>query len=110
MDKQTMNVKKMKPALFRPPYGVTNPNLKRAIKKGKYITIGWSIRSLDTAIKDKKKLLSRIGGHVKPGDIILLHDSMEHTANILPELIETILKKGFQIKGLDEMLNIHAYA
>lgn len=99
-----------KPVLFRPPYGITNPNLKKAIKRGNYITLGWSIRSLDTTIKDKEKLLSRIGDRLKPGDIILLHDSMEHTANVLPELIETILNKGYQVKGIDEMLNIRAYA
>ncbi|MCD6010487.1 MAG: polysaccharide deacetylase family protein [Flavipsychrobacter sp.] len=99
-----------KPVLFRPPYGITNPALKKAIKKGRYLTIGWSVRSLDTTIKDKEKLLSRISRRIKPGDIILLHDSMEHTANLLPELIETIFKKGYKIKGIDEMLNIRAYA
>lgn len=99
-----------RPILFRPPYGITNPNLKKAISRGNYVTLGWSIRSLDTTIKDKKKLLSRISDRIRPGDIILLHDSMEHTANILPELIETILKKGYRIKGIDEMLNIRAYA
>ncbi len=99
-----------RPVLFRPPYGITNPNLKKAIQKGRYLTIGWSVRSLDTTIKDKEKLLSRISRRMKPGDIILLHDSMEHTANLLPELIETIFKKGYQIKGIDEMLNIRAYA
>lgn len=99
-----------KPVIFRPPYGITNPNLKRAIKKGKYLTIGWSVRSLDTTTKDKEKLLSRITDRLKPGDIILLHDSMDHTTDMLPEIINAIREKGFTIKGIDEMLNISAYA
>jgi peptidoglycan-N-acetylglucosamine deacetylase len=100
----------VKPLMFRPPYGVINPNVKSAIKKGRYIPIGWSIRSLDTTIKDKEKLLNRIISQLRPGAIILLHDTMEITMQILPQLIETIRGEGYEIKGLDEMLNIRAYA
>jgi peptidoglycan-N-acetylglucosamine deacetylase len=109
MDGEVIRTTGLKPALFRPPYGVTNPNVKRAVKNGRYIPIGWSIRSLDTMAKDKQKLLSRITGNMKGGDIILLHDSVEMTANMLPELIEEINKKGFKIVALDKMLNITAY-
>ena len=34
------------PRFFRPPYGVTNPNLRKAVTQGGFISIGWSIRSL----------------------------------------------------------------
>uniref|UniRef100_UPI0025CBD307 polysaccharide deacetylase family protein n=1 Tax=uncultured Mucilaginibacter sp. TaxID=797541 RepID=UPI0025CBD307 len=75
---------------------VINPALASAIKWEKYIPIGWNIRSFDTRIKDKQKLLSRITGQLKPGSIILLHDSMAITAAILPELIK-------QIKDIKEL-------
>ncbi len=98
------------PLLFRPPYGVMNPNLAKAIKEGGYTTIGWSIRSFDTKAKDKEKLLSHITGQLKPGAIILLHDSRQITAEILPELIKRIHDKGYKIVRADKMLNIQAYA
>ena len=98
------------PLLFRPPYGVMNPNLAKAIKEGGYTPIGWSIRSFDTKAKDKEKLLSRITGQLKPGAIILLHDSMQITAEILPELIKRIQDNGYKIVRADKMLNIQAYA
>lgn len=110
IDTAVMNIIGLKPALFRPPYGVMNPNLKKAIKKAGYTPVGWSIRSLDTVIKDKPKLLSRITKQIKPGAIILLHDSVEITADILPELIVQIKNKGFSIVRLDKMLNVTAYA
>ena len=72
--------------------------------------VGWSIRSFDTRIKDEQKLLERILKQLKPGSIILLHDSMEITAAILPELITQIKSKGFNIVRLDKMLNIAPYA
>jgi len=110
MDKEVMKVTGLKPVLFRPPYGVMNPNLSIAIEWGKYTPIGWSIRSFDTRIKDKQMLLSRIMKQIKPGAIILLHDSMEITAAILPELIQQLTTQGYKIVRLDKMLNINAYA
>ncbi len=110
MDEEVKRVIGQKPVLFRPPYGVTTPNMSNVVLKGKYIPIGWSIRSLDTTAKDKQKLLLRITGQMKPGDIILLHDSIEMTADMLPELIETIRNKGFRIERLDKMLKVNAYA
>ena len=100
----------VEPLLFRPPYGVINPALASAIKRGKFTSIGWNIRSFDTRINDKQKLTSRIIGQLKPGSIILLHDSMEITASILPELINQIKREGYRIVRLDKMLNINAYA
>ena len=110
MDNEVKAVTGLKPLLFRPPYGVINPALASAIKWDKYTPIGWNIRSFDTRIKDKQKLTSRIIGQLKPGSIILLHDSMEITAAVLPELITMIKSNGYKIVRLDKMLNINAYA
>ena len=54
MDQEMEKVIGVKPKLFRPPYGVTNPNLKKAIVSGRYTPVGWSVRSMDTVIKDEK--------------------------------------------------------
>ena len=59
MDDEMERVTGLKPKLFRPPYGVTNPNLKKAIINGGYTPVGWSVRSMDTVIKDEKKLLDK---------------------------------------------------
>ncbi len=110
MDDAVEQVAGVRPRMFRPPYGVMNPNLARAIKRGGYSPIGWNIRSLDTTAKDKQTLLLRITGQLRPGAIILLHDSMQITADILPQLIEEIKAKGYRIVRADELLNVKAYA
>ncbi len=88
--------------LFRPPFGITNPSIAKALKVSGMCSIGWDIRSFDTIIKDPQKLISRICGKLRPGSIILLHDNMEITSLILDELIETIQKKGYKIVPLPE--------
>ena len=35
--------------LFRPPFGVTNPTIAKAVRQLGYTSIGWSIRTLDLA-------------------------------------------------------------
>ncbi|HEX5153718.1 MAG TPA: polysaccharide deacetylase family protein [Parafilimonas sp.] len=98
-----------KPHLFRPPYGVTNPNLRRAIINGNYIPVGWSVRSYDTIIKDEKKLLRRVTRNIKPGDIFLFHDTRKTTLNILPTFIQHLQQKGYDIVRLDKLLHVNAY-
>src|SRR5690606_18782535 len=41
-----------KPKFFRPPFGVTNPSVAKAVQYTKQQVIGWSNRSLDTVTLD----------------------------------------------------------
>ena len=97
-----------KTKLFRPPYGVTNPALKRAIKDLNFHTIGWNIRSLDT-INSVEKTVQRVKKQLSPGSIILFHDNREHIAEILKTFLEYAKSENYEIVPLDELLNIKAY-
>ena len=110
MDKEVNNIIGKTPKLFRPPYGVTNPNLKKAIVRGNYIPVGWSMRSMDTVIKDEKRLLNKVTSKIKPGAIFLFHDTSDATVAVLPAVINQIQAKGYTIVRLDKMLNLQAYA
>ena len=109
MDDEMERVIGLKPKLFRPPYGVTNPNVKKAIIKGGYTPVGWSVRSLDTVIKDEKKLLDKINVGIEPGAVFLFHDTSKTTLDVLPEFIEEVKKRGYKIVPLDKMLALNAY-
>ncbi|NDP28151.1 MAG: polysaccharide deacetylase family protein, partial [Flavobacterium sp.] len=61
----------MKPQLFRPPYGVTNPSIRRALEVTKHKVIGWNIRSLDGILKNEKIIFARIKDRIAPGGIVL---------------------------------------
>jgi len=110
MDNAMNSVIGKTPKLFRPPYGVTNPNLKKAIIQGNYIPVGWSIRSLDTVIKNEQKLLNKVTRQIKPGAVFLFHDTSNATVAILPAVIKHIQANGYEIIRLDKMLNLQAYA
>lgn len=81
---------------FRPPYGVTNPNIKSALKKTNLISVGWNIRSYDTSIQNADKIKKRILNRLKPGSIILLHDRLDFMPELLDQLIAEIHRKGYK--------------
>ena len=97
-----------KTKLFRPPYGITNPNLKSAIKDLDFYTIGWSLRSFDT-IANSDKTLKRLKNRLSSRDIILFHDNREHIVDILKGFLEYTTKEGYEIVRVDQLLNIKAY-
>ena len=99
-----------RPKLFRPPYGVTTPNMKTVMQQGGFTAIGWNIRSLDTVIKDEEKLLQKINDQLKPGAIVLLHDTSKTTLAILPRFIEQAKSKGYEFVRIDKLGNVEAYA
>ncbi|NVO18773.1 MAG: polysaccharide deacetylase family protein [Bacteroidetes bacterium] len=93
--------------LFRPPFGVTNPSIAKAVKKRNLLSIGWDIRSLDTVITDPDKLRRRIIRKLRPGSIILLHDNRCITSLILSELIDDIESNGYKIVPLKPYLSLN---
>jgi peptidoglycan/xylan/chitin deacetylase (PgdA/CDA1 family) len=86
----------LSPLLFRPPYGVINPNLKKATIKSRMVPIGWSVRSMDTVVDDPEKLLNKMTRRLNPGAIFLFHEKAK--------------AQGYEIVRLDKMLNLQAYA
>lgn len=110
MDEAMKKATGLTPRLFRPPYGVTNPNLAKAIRKGNYVPVGWSVRSYDTVIKDDKKLLQRVCKGIKPGAVFLFHDTCASTLAALPVFIKKVKEMGYRITRLDKMLNLPPYA
>lgn len=90
---------------FRPPFGVTNPLIAKAVAKCKLLTIGWNIRSFDTVSKDKERTLKKITSALKGGDIILLHEHTDISYWLTEEIIKFAKDKNLQLVSLDELLS-----
>ena len=83
------------PILFRPPYGVTNPNLARAIKNTNMLSMGWNLRSFDTVAKSKDQLLKKLIEQTKPNSLVLLHERCDLTVDVLTDYIDYCLNEGY---------------
>lgn len=90
--------------LFRPPFGVTNPTIATLVRHLKYRPIGWNIRTLDTLQHPHEKIVRHVQKKLRPGSVILLHDRMPQSDLLLKQIIELIIKEGYTIVRLDNLI------
>lgn len=91
--------------LFRPPFGVTNPTVAKAVQTLGYTSIGWDVRSLDTCIADKRRVMLRIKRRLKPGSVVLLHDRLPDCDVLLRLLLEYLKQENYRVVRIDRMLD-----
>ena len=98
--------------IFRPPYGILNPLLKRKLQKNGYQIAMFDIVGNDweeniTADKIANKVISKL----KDGAIIVLHDGFGHhdagnrskTVEALPKIIKKVRRLGYKFVSLKEL-------
>ena len=95
--------------LYRPPFGVTNPPIARAVKNLGLIPVGWSVRSLDTMTKDTDRVVDRVMRGLRGGDVILLHDRLENGEELLEKLLTALRTQHYTTATVDELFKIEAY-
>lgn len=100
------NITKKENTICRPPFGVTNPNIAKAIKTLNLKTYGWSIRSFDTIAKDPNKVFQKIQSKLKKGSIILLHDTSDLSCAVLEQLLQTLHENKIKSVTLNQLFNI----
>lgn len=85
--------------LFRPPFGVVNPTVAKAVRRLGLRTIGWSIRTFDTSLLGKEggmeRILDKIDRNLEDGAIILLHDRLEGSGELLKGILDLIRRRGY---------------
>jgi peptidoglycan/xylan/chitin deacetylase (PgdA/CDA1 family) len=91
-------------SLFRPPFGVTNPTVARAVAQLGYRTAGWNVRSFDTVKKNYRKVAKRINKKLQPGNIILLHDTTPAMPELLNDIINYARQQGYRFVRADQYL------
>lgn len=89
----------LKSKIFRPPYGKLKTAQSKAIQKLGYKIIMWDVLSadFDTAIS-KEKCLDNVLSNVKPGSIIVFHDSVKAFKNleyVLPKTLAFLKENNF---------------
>jgi len=107
--KVLFDITKKRAQFFRPPFGVTNPNIARAVKNLSLKTFGWSVRSYDTVAKNSEGVIKKITTNLIKGDIILLHDTSELSVEILEKLLKYLKTKNMNSVTLSTLFNIDSY-
>ncbi|NPA43364.1 MAG: polysaccharide deacetylase family protein [Chlorobi bacterium] len=90
--------------LFRPPHGRIPPSLIRLLDRRGIRTVLWTRLSMDFNPRiDPETSLRILTKHLRPGDIVVFHDSEKARSSltrILPPLLEHIRKQGWKTEVL----------
>ena len=85
---------------LRPPEGKWNDTLKTVC--GCPIIL-WSVDSRDWESKNADKICSRVIGKVQDGDIVLMHDLYQATADATKRIVPSLIEAGFQLVTVEEL-------
>lgn len=100
-----------RPRFFRPPFGVTNPAVGYAVRSLDMESAGWSVRSFDTRGESRDRVFARVvsGCRGKCGEVILLHDRCEGSAELVRRIIRHFRAEGYEFVRLDKMFGVEPY-
>ncbi len=91
-------------SLFRPPYGQIKPQQSKKIRDLGYQIIMWDVLSFDWEKGvSEAQCLNNIISKSKPGSIIVFHDSLKASKNMmyaLPKVLAFFSNQGFIFKPL----------
>ena len=96
-----------RPKLMRPPGGFYNETVQA---EADMPMIYWSIDTEDWKTRDAGKTISAVLDHVKDGDIILMHDLYEQTAEASETIIPELIKRGYQLVTVSELAQARGMA
>ena len=97
--------------LFRAPVGLKSPGLARVAQARRLRMIAWSLHSRDTFSRDPAATAARVLSHIRPGDIVLLHDGHEHRSgqrraglDALPSILTGLKQRGLRSVTVSRLL------
>lgn len=94
------------PRYFRPPYESRNHQVIQVVNMP---FILWNVDPEDWRSKSADKIVDRTVGTIKPGSIVVLHDTKALTVQALPIILEK-LKGQYHFVTVSELLNSPASA
>jgi peptidoglycan-N-acetylglucosamine deacetylase len=96
-----------RPMFCRPPGGRFDTEVLKAASDQGLWTVLWTDDPGDFARPDAKTLIERIDNQMKDGGILLLHDGIPQTLQVLPEVIQELRNRGYKFVTCSQLLAQH---
>jgi peptidoglycan/xylan/chitin deacetylase (PgdA/CDA1 family) len=95
--------------LFRPPYGQMTSKQAKSLQHKGYQIVMWNVLSTDyDQTISKEKCFKNVAEGMKPGSIVVFHDSLKAQKNMqyaLPKVLDAIAEKGWSCEKIQQPKN-----
>jgi peptidoglycan-N-acetylglucosamine deacetylase len=92
------------PHLFRPPGGDYNAAVAATAAALGYTMVLWTDDPADYASPGEKVIETRLLSRIGSGGIVLIHDGIQQTVDVLPQILSVLKKRGYDLVSVDEMM------
>ena len=93
-----------RPRFLRPPGGQIDDKSIELLKQRGMVCAMWDVALNDThGNKTREELLQHTLDSVRNGSVILAHDGVQATIDMLPELIERLREDGYELVTMSEL-------
>lgn len=92
------------PTLFRPPGGAYDPFVAEAAESLGYTMVLWTDDPGDYASPGISIIEKRLLQDFRPGGVLLLHDGIQQTVDLLPAFLQRMQAQGYEFVTIDQML------
>lgn len=99
------NITGQDPYLFRPPFGEYTQALLNQLASLGYVTIMWTIDSLDWKNPGADAIVARVVDNAEPGAIILMHQSAPDTLQGLQSMIDQLRDQGYEFGTVTQVIS-----
>ena len=92
------------PTAFRSPGGKTTDAIRKECKAEGLPLYYWSLDTQDWKTRDAEAIYNAVMNNVSDGDIILMHEIYDSTAEAVAKMIPELIKQGYQIVTCQELV------
>ncbi|WP_431893858.1 polysaccharide deacetylase family protein [Nonomuraea sp. bgisy101] len=92
------------PKLFRPPYGNTDDRVAALAGDEGMAQVLWTGTTLDWKLRDQKKIRAAVLKLARRDGVILMHDVVPQTVQVMPTLIKDLRKRGYHLVTVSALL------
>lgn len=90
--------------LFRPPGGDYNRWVAEAVEALNYTMVLWTDDPGDYSSPGGKVIEARLLDRIGNGGIVLIHDGVQQTVDVLPQILQRLKDRGFEFVTIPQMM------
>ncbi len=93
-----------RPTAFRSPGGETTDLIRNVCVSEKMPIFYWSIDTEDWKSRDADAVCDAVMGHVSDGDIVLMHNVYDSTADAVERIVPYLVEEGYQLVTVSQLV------